>query len=358
MKPHLITLLVLLLATGSYAKDDKAAQKNQKAVDKEEHQFQKELKRDPNNAIVYLDHANNLAAISSECSRAAGFYLLALKYDSANARIYKDYGRYLLNISRSYPEAKIMLDKGLALSPADDEIKNDLASANKMIALQDEDNRLRDFGTTTVKELNPDTNYSRLTKFDSLKKVTNETGNRFNYQTLLARYMADDQVLTPQEMYMLMVGYSTQKSYNPFNYNDISEMRMMAGHSVKSAISRGKELVKTNPLNPSLNREMMYYYRKSNDPVQADKYLNRIKQFFSGVLYSGTGTCDKPYISLWAKEEYNFINYIGCKATANHSMGMCAGQMAESIDVINPATQKTEPVYFNVALIYMQTVGK
>ena len=340
------------------AKEDKSALKNKKAVDHEEHRFERDLSRNPGSAVPYLDHANILSAINSESSRAAGFYQLALKYDSLNAGIYKDYGKYLFDRERSYPAARTMLTKSLALAPGDAEAEKYQEATNHIIALQDEDNLLRSFGSTTIKEINPNGNYATTTKFDSLKIVLNETGNKFNYQMLLARYLADDKMLTPQEMYLLVIGYAAQKSYNPFNYNDILEMKMVANHDLESAINKGLELINTNPLNPTLNKELMYYYRKKNDTVRADKYLNRVKQFFNGVLYSGNGSCDKPYISLWAKEEYTFITYLGYKSTENHSMGMCAGQMSEIIDVINPVTQKTEPIHFNVAHIYMQTVGK
>jgi len=358
MKRFLLVMLLILFAIHAPAKEDKTAQKNKKIVEREERRFEKDLSRNPGNAEPYLNHANNLAVINSEYSRAAGFYDLALRHDSLNATIYKEYGKYLFDKVRSYYLAKTMLEKGLALAPADGEVKKYLDTTNQVLALQGAESRLRDFGTTTVKELNPGGDYVAITKFDSLKIVVNETASQFNYQKLLSRYLADDKMLTPQEMYMLIVGYSTQKTYNPFNYNDILEMNMMANHDVESAIAKGNELIKTNPLNPTLNKELMYYYRKKDDTVQADKYLNRIRQFFNGVLYSGNGSCNKPYISLWAKEEYNFITYLGNKATENHSMGMCAGQMAEIIDVIYPATQKTESMHFNVALIYMQTVGK
>ena len=133
---------------------------------------------------------------------------------------------------------------------------------------------------------------------------------------------------------------------------------MIAFSNADSGIKKGNELLLDNPLNPSLNREMMYCYRKKNDPLNADKYLNRIKQVFNGMLYSGDGTCENPYVSLWAKEEYNFITYLGYRSTENHAMGTCAGQMAEKIDMIDPATEKVEAIHFNVALIYMQAVGK
>ena len=358
MKQYLITITLCFLSVCCFGKNDKTDKDNKKILEREEHKFEKELKKNPGSAIPYLDHANGLSAINSEIPRAEKYYQLALKYDSSNAMVYKDYGKYLCDKQGKYKDAKIMLDKGSSLSPGDQEINKYLVTVNNYVALQNEDDRKRDFGHTQVRELGHEQNYNSLTKFDSLKTLIDEAGNKYNYQSLLKRFLSDDTTLKPDEMYMLMIGYSKQNTYNPFKYSDISEMRAIAYNNADSGIKKGQELLITNPLNPSLNREMMYCYRKKNDPVQADKYKNRIQQFFNGVLYSGDGTCEKPYVSLWAKEEYNFITYLGYKFTDNHAMGMCAGQMAEKIDMINPTTQKIEPIHFNVALIYMQAVGK
>ena len=358
MKQYLIILSLILLGLHAFAKEDKAAQKNNKIVEKEEQRYQKDLRKNTDSAGLYLRHANAIAAINSEAARASGFYLLALKYDSTNAAAYRDYGKYLADRLRKYNDSKAMLDRAHALAPADEDVKNYLTTVNKIIAAQDEDNRMRDFGTTTLRELDSVHNYAAITKFDSLKILIATPGNPFYYDALLSRFLADDPTLTPAEMYMMIVGYAKQPTYNPFNYNDILGMRMIANHNLDTAIKTGIALTHTNPLNPTLNRELMYYYRKKNEPALADKYLHRIAQYFNGMLYSGNGTCARPYVSLWAKEEYNFITYLGYQATDVHSMGTCAGQMAEVIDRIDPATHKTEPVHFNVALIYMQATGK
>jgi tetratricopeptide (TPR) repeat protein len=357
MKYCLIIMLLVSFVPGSFAKEDKSADKNKRIVDKEEARFQKDLRKNTDTGIVYMEHADNLAAINSEAPRALNYYKLALKYDSTNPELYKNYGKYLFERNRAYAESKEAFEKALKLSPNDEDLKNYLIVVNKTIDAQAADNRLRDFGTSSVKALNQDTNYKVTANFDSLKKLVTDPENKYYYQTLVGRYLADDKTLSPQDMYMLIIGYSRQQTYNPFNYNDITEMKMIAGHDLDMAISKGKSLIESNPINPTLNKELMYYYRKKNDTEQADKYLNRVKQFFNGVLYSGNGTCERPYVSLWAKEEYNMITYIGYKPTDTHAMGSCAGKMAEIIDAITP-DQKTEQIYFNVALIYMQATGK
>ncbi len=358
MKPYFIIALLLLLALNGVAKDGKDDKKNQKAVQKEEDQFEKNLDKNPNSALPYLDHANNLAAISSESSRAGGFYLLALKMDSGSAQIYKDYGIYQCDKMHAYANAKELLLKSNTLLPGDAEISKYLDAINKVLAVQEAENKLRDFGTSNVKEKNPGGNAAALNKYDSLKALALTAGNPFYYHSLIKRFLADDKSLSAEEMFMLIIGFSGQSTYNAFSYNDINEMKVKASGSLDNAISFGLELVKVNPINPTLNKELMYYYRKKDQPAEAEKYQWRVQQFFNGVLWSGNGSCERPYISLWSKEEYNFMTYIGYKATENHYMGQCAGNMAEVIDAVNLSTQKTEPIHFNVGLIYMQTVGK
>ncbi len=351
-------MLAFFVAFSSNAKDDKAEQKNKKAVAKEEARFEKSLEKDPYSALPYLEHANNLSAINSESSRAAGFYKLALKKDSANAAIYRDFGVYLADKQHAFTESKAIILKGLAITPDDEVMKKYLKSLNEMLALQEADDKLRDFGVSSVRDLNTAGSYPGIAQFDSLRVLTTLSGNKFYYPDLIGRFLADDKNLTPQEMYMLILGFSIRKTYNPFNYNDVKEVKMLGAYNLDSAICKGKQVMQTNPLNPSLNRELMYFYRKKNDPAEADRYLNRIKQFFNGVLYSGDGSCNKPYIALWSKEEYNFISYLGCKSTDIHYMGSCAGQMAEIIETVNLNNQKSEVIHFNVAPIYMQSVGK
>lgn len=358
MKYCLVLCLMMVLALGSEAKEGKEAKKNRKIVAKENSRFQKNLEKHPNSAHVFLDHANKLATLTSEAPKAPMYYQQALKLDTANAATYKGYGIFLFDKMKKYPEAKKMLDQSNSLAPNDEEVKKYLASVNNILAGQDAENQLKDFGRTSVKELNPSGDMAVMTKFDSLRNVVSDSLSPYFYPGLLRRYMHNDTTLRPDEMYMMIIGFSKQPGYNPFNYNPIIEMKMIANHSIDEAIFKGEELAMEMPINPSLNRELMYYYRKKNDTVKANKYLNRVRLFFSGVLYSGNGSCQRPYISLWAKEEYNFITYLGNKPTDNHSMGMCAGKMAEIIDQVEAETQKTTQVYFNVALIYMQAVGK
>lgn len=354
----IVIALVLCGVINSTAKDDKGERKAKAAIDKEELRFRKDVEKNPGDATIYWKHANNLAAFPTEFKRAGDIYKKALELDSVNVDIYKDYGKYLLERLGSLEQARIILARGLQLASNDAELAQTMAAVDAAISRRDAEIKLRDVGTTKVNELNPGTSYASITNFDSLRMLLTDVSGDKNYYKLLNRFLADDKTLSPGDMYLLIVGYARLSDYNPFNYNDISTMKQLSAYSVDSAIRMGIEIMNTNPLNPSLNRELMYYYRKKNDFGTAEKYLNRVRQFYNGVLYSGNGTCDRPYISLWSKEAPNFISYLGKKPADNHSMGTCAGQMAEIIDMIDPASGKTEQICFNLKLVYTQTTGK
>lgn len=359
MKKLICILSVLLISFYAFSKkDSKEDLKEKKKIEKEEHTFQKNRKKTPDDAKVYWVHANNLANTKTLVRDAQEYYITALKKDSNNVLIYKDYGKYLLNQLHAVDDASDILGKGLKLAPNDDEMKNEMAIVNKATAMRVADSLARDFGTTALRELGSNADYTSLSNFDSLGKLLSDKTYQNNYQNLSARFLADDNNLSPAEMYLMIVGYTKEEYYNAFNYNDISELRVLASQSLDSAIKMGTELSHKNPINPTLNRELMYYYRKKNDTVAANRYLKRIQQFFNGVLYSGDGTCTKPYISIWAREEHNFINYLGYAKADSYSMGSCAGQMSEIFELANPKTAKKDFICFNIKLIYLNSVKK
>jgi tetratricopeptide (TPR) repeat protein len=148
-------------------------------------------------------------------------------------------------------------------------------------------------------------------------------------------------------------------NYNPYNYKDIENLSELASAGkFDEAIAKGTEILKVNPLNPSANRELMYCFRKKGDFKTAEKYQNRIHQIFNAMLYTGNGTCEKPYVTFWVKEEYNFAYYTGFSPTGQYSTDTCGGGMADKLEVYNPNTKEKEIIHFNIMPIFRKTMGK
>lgn len=354
----LILYIILCPVLTCLAKEKDKDAAIRKEIEKENDRYQRNLAKYPNKAATYRDHARIMTGFHSECRDARVFYEKALTLDSTDASLFREYGEYLFDKLMDINGSKSALTMCVKLSKEDDEIHKYLTQIDRITEAREKETKLRDFGHTKIRELGSATVYASITNMDSLRKVAADTSSRFCYGKLLARFLTDDPTLAPEEVYMLIIGYSATPDYNPFNYNDISSLKMVSAINSDTAISKGMAMIPANPLNPSLNREIMYSYRRKNDLENAARFERRIHQFFNGVLYSGNGNCTRPYVSLWGKEEYNFLNYLDYKQTENHSMETCAGQLAEKIEIIDAKTGQSGNIYFNVKLIYMQTTGK
>ncbi len=357
MKNYLIILFSLtLFSTATFAKDEKAEKENKKRIEKEEQHYQKELRKNAGSSLPYWHHAINLAEIKSECITAKDFYIKAIKIDSTNGLLQKDYGKYLYDKLREYDDANEVFIKAKKYLPTDAEIVKYQDNLKIIFDNRNRENKLRDIGISNSTIIDTTVNFATITKFDSLFFILADSNNYNSYKKLLSRFLKDDNSLTPAEMYMLIVGYSRQKTYNSFDYNAISELRMQS--DLDTAISKGNLIINTNPLNPSLNKEMMYFYRLKKDDAMANKFLNRVHQYFNGMMYGADGTCKRPYITLWAKEEYSFLTYLGYEPTEFHSMGSCANLMSEIVEVKKPNSKASKDIHFDMQLIYLMTTGK
>ncbi len=76
------------------------------------------------------------------------------------------------------------------------------------------------------------------------------------------------------------------------------------------------------------------------------------------MLYTGDGTCDRPYVAFWVREEYIVLKYLDFKRTGAQSMTTCAGQMADKLEVTNLTTKEQTDVFFNIMLVFKKTMGK
>lgn len=332
-------------------------QKNKKISEEEDARYKNDLEANPNSAEPHWQHANRMAEFTFNAYKSAwNYYNKALEIDSTNADIYKDYGDYLADKLGAIEEAKVIYEKGLRYSPDRKDIKEKIEEVNSAITKRDEDIQLRSFGTTDKKQISHNHSYSNLTNFDSLKTIVSNRKGKYHYDTNLDKFLTD-QSLDNYEIYLLLIGYAQTKDYNPYNYMDMDNLHLLAdAGQYDEAIKKGQELIKVNPLNPTIYQELMYCHRKKGDNETAVKYQNRIQSIFNAMLYTGDGTCEKPYLTFWVKEEYNFARYVGLSPTGQCSTGMCAGGMADKLEVYNPATKEKEIIHFNIMPIFKKTL--
>ena len=69
------------------------------------------------------------------------------------------------------------------------------------------------------------------------------------------------------------------------------------------------------------------------------------------MIFTGDGTCDKPYVTLTTTEEYALINYLGLYSTGSQALVTCNGSKTDLLKVEDQDNNPGE-LYFDVTLLF------
>lgn len=349
-------LLLVLVGQIAYGQVDNYA-KNSKLFDDEQKRFEKELKKNKDSAEVYWKHGNVTASFTFNAQKEAWkYYEKAISIDSSKAIYFVDYGKYL-NEMGYISDAKILYERGLRIFPTNEELKIGLENIDKRISKNEENKRLSNFGKAPTTGHPKASDYSKITDFENLATQTKDEKSPFFYKDLLAKFNADN-VLTDEQVYMLLIGFAQQDNYKPYTQEADQVYELNSQERFDEAISKATELLKTNPLLPALYKELIFAYRKKGNQTLADNCQNKLQSILNAMLYTGDGTCDKPYVAFWVREEYTLLKYLDFKKTGRVNTGTCAGQMADRIEATNLTTNDKSEICFNIMLIFKKTMGK
>lgn len=328
-------------------------EKNKKASKEAEAAYNEDLKKNPNSALPHWKYANVMAEFTfDEYKDAWKYYLKALDIDSTTADIYFDFSNYLAYRLDDINTAIVVCKKGLDFDPDNQKLKDNIDKFNGIIEKNNERVRLYAYDKTDQRFIEHTWPYTHITNFDSLIRIVSDKSSSFDYDKLLDRFN-NGLAITHYEAYLLLIGYTQTEHYNPYDYNAIDNIYALANEGkIDEAILQGEELLKTNPLNPSLNRVLMYCFRKKGVQEKSEFYHQRILTVFNAMLFTGQGTCEKPYVAFWVKEEYNLVRYINLSPTGKQATVMCAGDWADKLETYTSLTDKNERIYFNITLIF------
>lgn len=331
--------------------------KNSKLLDDEQKRFEKELKKNKDSAEVYWKHANVTASFTFNAQKDAWkYYEKSLSIDSSKVVYFVDYGKYL-NEMGYVNDAKILYERGLRIFPTDEELKIGLGNVNKRISKNEEIKKLRSFGKAPTTGHNKAGDYSKITDFANLTNQTTDEKSPFYYKDLLSKFNANNE-LTDEQVYLLLIGFSQQDEYKPYTQEADQVYELNNQEKFDEAISKANELLKTNPLLPALYKELIFAYRKKGNETLADNCQKKLQSILNAMLFTGDGTCDKPYVAFWVREEYTLLKYLDFKKTGGVNTSKCAGQMADIIEVTNLMTNDKTEICFNIMLIFKKTMGK
>jgi tetratricopeptide (TPR) repeat protein len=349
-------LVFLTVEQIAFGQQDNYA-KNTKLFEDEQARFESELKTNMDSAEVYWNHANIIAGFTFNVYKEAWqFYEVALSIDSSKVVYFIDYGKYLSEVMNYVYDAKVLYERGLKNFPSDQELKRALENVNSRIVKIEENKKLSSFGKAPTTGHPKATDYSKVTDFENLVEQTKNVKSEFYFNNLLDKFNADSN-LTDEQVYMLLIGFTQQDEYRPYTQEPDEVYKLNNVGNFDEAINKAKELLKDNPLMPSLYKELIYAYRKKGNQTLADISLKKMQSILNAMLYTGDGTCEKPYVAFWVREEYTLLKYLDYKKTGAIYIGTCAGQQADRLEVTNLTTNEQTIICFNITMILKKQRG-
>ena len=331
--------------------------KNSKLFDDEELRFENELKTNPDSAEVYWKHGNVTASFTFNAQKDAWKYFeKALSFDSSKVIYFVDYGKYLQTM-KYYSAAKILYARALKIFPEDNDLLYGAKSTENYLSANQKITQLSDYGKAP-NPLHPKApDYAKVIDFDNLIAQTTDKKSEYNYDKLIEKFIKGTE-LSDAQVYMLLIGFTQKPEYNPYTAEADVVFKLNDEKKFTEAITEANKLLETNPILPALYKELIYAHRNLGDEERAEENLKKLHSILNAMLYTGDGSCDKPYVTLWLKEEYTLLKYLDYKKTGAVDITTCAGLMADKIHVTHITTNQKSEICFNTYLIFKEMMEK
>ncbi|MFM2386971.1 MAG: hypothetical protein RL660_1728 [Bacteroidota bacterium] len=151
--------------------------------------------------------------------------------------------------------------------------------------------------------------------FKAILAKTSDAADSLYYNKLVRRFESNDSALTNYEMLALLIAFTANKEYKP--YEDLSTEReiykLNAEHKYQEALEKGLSFLKTHPLSVKALFEIGYAYHKLDQNDKAQLYVYKGHKIFEAMYFSGNGqTKETPTFALGPADGQDYINkFIG-----------------------------------------------
>ena len=136
------------------------------------------------------------------------------------------------------------------------------------------------------------------------------------YQKLLIRFLDRDTSLSNMETLALMIGYTEDPHYKPFEDMDSEKevFDLNEEGNYEGAVGKGRKYLQTHPLSLRVLKETSYSYHQKQMQDSADYYMDLVEKVMNAMIYSGDGKKpETPIFSLGLADGEYFIPNIGMK---------------------------------------------
>ncbi len=161
-------------------------------------------------------------------------------------------------------------------------------------------------------QVSPPFNYQR--DFKTILEKTKDKTSELYYQKLLIRFLNNDSAITRAETLALMIGYTENPHYKP--YNDMGTEKeifdMNDGGDYEGALDESKTYLQKHPLSLRILKERSYSYHQLRKEDSAKYYMELVDKVMGAMIYSGKGkTQEAAIFSLGLIDGEHFIENVG-----------------------------------------------
>jgi len=195
------------------------------------------------------------------------------------------------------------------------------------------------------------TTFNYTNDFKSILARTKDSADNLFYEKLLTRFNANDTTLTDFEVLCLMIGFTDQPEYKP--YQDISTEReiynMNGEGKYREALESGMEFIQAHPLSVKTLFEIAYAYHNLDNEDSAQIYVQRGRRIFDAMYFSGNAkTPETAAFALGPADGQDFIyKFVGADIGM---MGSGSDDNGNFLDILEAKLDngKSIQLYFNV----------
>ena len=180
-------------------------------------------------------------------------------------------------------------------------------------------------------------NYER--DFNYYLEESKRDRSKYNYSTLLTRFLNFDKSLSNNEVLALLIGFTANKNYKPYGNVDKEReiMSLIGSKEYKKSLDISEKLLKTNPLNfTALIEEGFALMKINDDKTEFPSFSSR--QVVDAILWSGDGSYNSPYFVLSPIDGQTIIKYIFGESIG--TMGSGSDENGYFLDILEMNTEK------------------
>ena len=167
---------------------------------------------------------------------------------------------------------------------------------------------------------------------------TKDSNNSIYYGKLLSRFQANDTSLSKYETLALLIGFTAQPDYKPYDDIDIEKAIFILNDNgnYEDALAEANAYLSTHPVSLRILKEKSYTLHQLKKADSAVYYMDLVHTIMSAMLFSGNGKIpERPIFALGLTDGERFIENIGMTVGSRATGENKAGNYMEIVDAVS-----------------------